>query len=72
MTVGIFNSGNFTTDLAKKSFASMITRLMPNGNAPLFALTSRIPTENATQWEHGYFSKTMVFPEMKINAGSGS
>ena len=40
MTTGIFNSGNFTTDLAKKSFAGMITRLMPNGSAPLFGITS--------------------------------
>lgn len=32
-TVGIFNTGNFVTDQAKKSFAAMITRLMPNGTA---------------------------------------
>lgn len=71
MTVGIFNTDNFTTDLAKKSFAGMITRLMPNGTAPLFALTSMMPEEAATQTEHGYFSKTMIFPEMKINNASG-
>ena len=33
MTIGIFNTGNYTTDLAKKSFSAMITRLMPNGTA---------------------------------------
>ncbi len=71
MTVGIFNTGNFTTDLAEKSFASMITRLMPNGTAPLFALTSMLRDETALQVEHGFFSKTMIFPEGKINKSGG-
>ena len=71
MTTGTFNTGNFTTDLAAKSFASMITRLMPNGSAPLFALSSMLPTETAKQIEHGFFTKTMVFPEFKIDNGAG-
>lgn len=71
MTIGVFNTGNFTTDLAKKSFAAMITRLMPNGNAPLFGLTSMLSTETAVQVEHGFFTKTMVFPEGKINLAAG-
>lgn len=71
MPTGIFNTGNFTTDLAKKSFAYMITRLMPNGSAPLFGLTSMLGEETAMQVEHGFFSKTMVFPEGKINNGAG-
>ena len=71
MTVGIFNTGNFTTDLAKKSFAAMITRLMPNGTAPLFGLTSMLTDETALQVEHGFFSKTMIFPEGKINEAAG-
>ena len=71
MSTGIFNTGNFTTDLAKKSFAAMITRLMPNGSAPLFGLTSMITSETAAQVEHGFFSKTMIFPEVKIDNGAG-
>ena len=71
MTVGVFNTGNFTTDLAKKSFAAMITRLMPNGTAPLFALTSMLTDETALQVEHGFFTKTMIFPEGKINLAAG-
>lgn len=67
MTAGLFNTGNFTTDLAKKSFAGMITRLMPNGQAPLFGLTSMLPTETAVQHEHGFFTKTMLFPEIKLD-----
>ena len=68
MSTGMFNTGDFTTDLAKKSFASMITRLMPNGTAPLFGLTSMLPSETAVQVEHGFFTKTMLFPEMTMTA----
>lgn len=66
MSTGIFNTGNFTADLAAKSFASMITRLMPNGQAPLFGMTSMLPTETAVQVEHGFFTKTMLFPYIAL------
>lgn len=68
MATGIFNTNSFTTDLAAKSFAAMITRLMPNGNAPLFGMTSMLPTETALQVEHGFFTKTMVFPTFNLDA----
>lgn len=67
MATGIFNSAAFTQDHAAKSFAGMITRLMPNGSAPLFGLTSMLDSETAVAVEHGFFTKTMLFPEMKIN-----
>lgn len=69
MTVGIFNTSNITGDLARKSFASMITRLMPNGQAPLFGLTSMLSSETALQTEHGFFAKTMLFPALTLGAG---
>jgi len=68
MTTGIFSTSGFTQDLAVKSFASMITRLMPNGQAPLFGLTSMLPTETAAQVEHGFFTKTMLFPRFNLDA----
>ncbi len=64
MTTGIFNTSALTQDFARKSFASMITRLMPNGTAPLFGMTSMLPEETAVQTEHGFFTKTMLFPQM--------
>lgn len=64
MTTGIFNTGQFTADHARKSFAGMITRLMPNGSAPLFGLTSMLESETALNFEHGFFTKTMLFPSM--------
>lgn len=68
MTTGIFNTGQATQDLARKSFSGYITRLMPNGTAPLFGLTSMLSTETAVQPEHGFFTKTMLFPSLTISA----
>lgn len=68
MSTGIFNTSGFTQDLAAKSFAGMITRLMPNGQAPLFGMTSMLPTEQALQVEHGFFAKTMLFPMINLTA----
>jgi len=67
MTTGIFSSAQFTMDLARKSFAGMITRLFPNGTAPLFGLTSMLPSETALQTEHGFFTKTMLFPQATLS-----
>lgn len=65
---GIFNSTNLAQDLAKKSFAGLITHLAPAGNSPLFGMTSMMKTETATQIEHGFFSKTMLFPSVTLTA----
>ena len=67
---GVFNTNGVksTQDLTSLSFASMITRLMPNGTAPLFALTSHLKSETALQTEHGYFSKAALFPYVKLTA----
>jgi hypothetical protein len=68
MSTGIFTGGQFTLDLPKKSFAGMITRLMPNGTAPLFGLTAMLTSETALQSEHGFFTKTMIFPQFQVSA----
>lgn len=65
MTVqGIFNTAGLgqTENLTALSFDKMITRLMPNGTAPLFALTSYLNSETAVAVEHGYFAKSALFP----------
>lgn len=66
---GIFSSSgvNSTQNYMALSFDRMITRLMPNGTAPLFALTSYLNSETAVQIEHGYFTKTALFPYVVIN-----
>lgn len=65
---GIFNSSQIVADHAKKSFASYITRLAPNGQSPLFGLTSMLKSETALQTEHGFFSKAMIFPQFQVSA----
>jgi hypothetical protein len=68
MSTGVFNTNMFAPDLARKSFAGLITRLMPNGSAPLFALTSMLQSQTALQVEHGFFTKTMLFPQLTVSA----
>ena len=68
MSTGIFNSSILPQDLAKKSFAGMITRLMPNGAAPLFGMTAMMGDETAVATEHGFFTKTMIFPQLTCSA----
>lgn len=72
MAVGIFNTAQIPQDLAKKSFSAMITRLMPNGSAPLFGLTALLKEEMAVQIEHGFYSKTMLFPQMVLSANASA
>lgn len=68
MSTGIFNTSLITQDQARKSFAALITRLMPNGQAPLFGLTSMLSSDTALQVEHGFFTKTMLFPQLTLSA----
>ena len=66
--IGTVTSAHFTRDAAAKSFSGMIARFMPMGDAPLFGLTSMLRTETALQFQHGYFSKTMIFPSVTLSA----
>lgn len=74
MSTGVLNTTtlNATTDFVAKSFAGAITRLMPNGQAPLFAMTAMLSAETAVQVEHGFFTKTMLFPSMTLTASYAS
>lgn len=67
MAVGLLTSASAPQNLNALSFAQAITRLMPNGTAPLFGLTSLLKDEIANNIEHGYFSKTMIFPTATLS-----
>lgn len=67
MSIGTLSTATLPTDLAKKSFSAFITRLMPNGQAPLFGLTALLKDEVASNIEHGYYAKTMIFPSVVLN-----
>lgn len=73
MTTGILNSTvqNQTQDYVAKSFGRTMIRLAPNGQAPLFGLTSYMGDETAVAVEHGFFTKTMKFPFL-TNGGSSA
>ena len=68
MAIGLLSSAYAPQNLNALSFAQAITRLMPNGTAPLFGLTSLLKDESASNIEHGYFSKTMIFPFVTSSA----
>ncbi len=68
MSTGLISSASAPQDLNALSFSQLITRLMPNGSAPLFGLTSLLKDEKANDIEHGYFSKTMIFPAVVLTA----
>lgn len=68
MAVGLLTSASAPQNLNAISFAQAITRLMPNGTAPLFGLTSLLKDETANNIEHGYFTKTMIFPSVTLTA----
>ncbi len=62
-----FNTDQIPTDLAEKSFAANIARIMPNGTAPLFAMSGLAQKKIAKQIEHGYWTKTMEFTNVVLN-----
>jgi hypothetical protein len=70
MAVGLISSAYPAqpSNLNGISFAQAITRLMPNGTAPLFGLSSLLKDETASNIEHGYFSKTMIFPSATLSS----
>jgi len=68
MAVGLLSTASLPQNLAKISFSQYITRIMPNGSAPLFALTALLTDETASNIEHGYFTKTMIFPFATLSA----
>src|SRR5690606_10271464 len=65
------NTNTAGADYLSKSFAGNMVRYAPNGMAPLFALTSMLGEGQAKSVEHGYFSKTMLFPKVQLNNGGG-
>jgi hypothetical protein len=62
-----FNTDQIPTDLAEKSFAMNIARIMPNGTAPLFAMSGLAKKKTALQIEHGYWTKTMEFTTVAVS-----
>ena len=67
MPIGTWSTTNIPTDLARKSYAAAMMRYMPNGGCTLYGLTALMAEETAYQIEHGFYSKTMVFPSVTLS-----
>lgn len=65
---GQLNSADFVADLAAKSFSGSLVRYAPMGTAQLFALTALMKNETAVAVEHGFWSKSKVFPSVVLSA----
>lgn len=68
MSVGLLSSASAPQNLNALSFSQAITQIMPNGTAPIFGITSLLKDEPASAIEHGYFTKTMIFPSATLSA----
>lgn len=68
---GVFATPINPAELNKRSFASTMMRLFPNGVAPIFALSSQTGRSKAVSSTHGYFTKTLTFASCYINNGAG-
>lgn len=68
MATGIWNSAYNPPDFAQKSFDFNMVKLMPNGMSPLTGLLDLFPSETAKQVQHGYWTKSMIFPELTLAA----
>jgi len=72
MAVGIFNTGVNPANLPVDSFSSLITKLFPNGSTPLYGMTAMLKEETVSNIQHGYFTKTMVFPALTSTGADAS
>lgn len=70
MATNLITTQSIPRGLMRQSFSAMIARLMPMGGAPLFGLTSLLPEANVLSFEHGYWTKIMSFPQVKVNSGT--
>lgn len=61
-----YGTGDIPQDLDQKSFAYNIARVMPNGMAPLFAMSGLAKKSFIQNIEHGYWTKTMQFTVVTV------
>lgn len=67
-TAGIFNSSNLGPNQACRSFSEMILKKMPNGTAPLFALTSQLKRKVIKHHVHTFGAKDWQYPQMELTS----
>jgi hypothetical protein len=68
---GLRGTGSYGTDERPKNFREMILWMSPNGNAPLFALTSKAKTEKVDDPEFNWWEEVQNICRVRINNGGG-
>lgn len=66
------HSGQLMNKQAKDSFAASVLRISPNGTAPLFALSGLAKKKFIPNINHGWWTKTMVFPRVVVKTAIAS
>ena len=64
---GLRGTGDFGTDERPKDFREGILRLRPNGNAPIFALTSKAKSRSVTDPEFFWWTETDTNVRLQVN-----
>lgn len=70
MSSGILNTAALNAALVAPSVEGTLTRLMPGGNASMFALTSALSKETALGTEHAFATVTMIFPQLTLSVAA--
>lgn len=69
---GLRGSGDFGTDERPKNFREMILWMNPNGQAPIFALTSKARKKTVDDPEYSWWNETNVLMRLQINGAHTS
>lgn len=68
---GMRGTGSYGTDERPKNFREMILWMQPNGQAPLFALTSKAKTQKTDDPEFSWWEEVNSIARVRINNGGG-
>lgn len=69
---GLRGTGDFATDERPKSFREMILWLDPNGQAPIFGLTSKMASEGVDDPEFAWWEEEQKVTRLKVSDGMGT
>ena len=72
MTIlGLRDTSNFVTDQRPKSWREGIMLLNPNGTAPLFALTSLMPSRSVSDPDFNWWDKSLPARRIQLDENAG-
>lgn len=72
MSVGLLDSSGLVSANSQPSFSSVMTRVMPNGEGPLFMISSMMKRKAAINTTHTFWSLTAIFQSMTLSATPSS